>query len=171
MEGIKNRVTNDKQCLLNRVPPLPLKIPIRKLAKFKLTLLPLFQIITHFIIKKRKIENCCECPTKKSNNRWFSFSCCWNTTSLELHPGKKHPRSSGLTFLITNIVKVDFWMERVISCNNWKVPDLIYINSVCSMLYTKWSTCLKWALTEGHSIRKGGIFSASLLSLRIERTQ
>jgi len=42
--------------LLDRVPPLPLKIPVIKLAKFKLTLLPLFQIKTHFVIKKEKYK-------------------------------------------------------------------------------------------------------------------
>lgn len=72
-------------------------------------------------------------------------------------------------FLITNIIKVDFWMERVISPNNWKVPDLIYINSVCSTLYAEWSTDLRWALTEGHPVWKGGTFGTSLLSLRIEK--
>lgn len=64
-----------------------------------------------------------------------------------------------------NIIKVDFWMERVISWNNWKVPDLICINSICSMLYAKLSTDLRWALTKGHPVWKGGIFGASLLSL------
>lgn len=77
-------------------------------------------------------------------------------------------RSSGFMFFIMNI-EVDFWMERVISRNNWKAPDLICVNSVCSMLYTKWSTDLRWALTEGHPVWKGGIFGTRFLNLRIEK--
>lgn len=105
----------------------------------------------------------------KTNNLRFSFSCCWNATSLELHPAEKHPRSLDLIFLIMNIIEVDFWMERVISLNNWEVPGIIYISSVCSVVYTKWCTDLRWALTEGHPIWKGGIFGTSWLSLRIEK--
>lgn len=62
---------------------------------------------------------------------------------LELHPGKKYPQYRGFMFFIMNI-RVGFWMERVISWNNWKVPDPICVNSVCSMFYTKWSTGLRW---------------------------
>lgn len=66
-------------------------------------------------------------------------------------------------------IKVDFWMERVISWNNGKVPDPICVNTICSMLYIKWSTHLRWALTEGHPVWKGGIFGTRFLNLRTEK--
>lgn len=60
-----NRVTDNKQCLLN--PPLPLKISVIKWAKFKLTLLPLFQINMQINVLK-KIENCHESQPKRIIN-------------------------------------------------------------------------------------------------------
>lgn len=62
--GRQRRLPNEKQCLLHRVPPLPFKMTVTKRAEFKLTLLPFFQINTHFGLKKKK---CCGCPTKETN--------------------------------------------------------------------------------------------------------
>lgn len=70
----------------------------------------------------------------------------------ELQLDKKHPRSFGLMFLIMNTIEEEFWMEKIISWSNWKVPNLISINSVCSMLYTEWPTDFRRALAEEHHV-------------------
>lgn len=69
---MKNRVTDNNQCLLN--PPLPLKISVIKCTKFKLTLLSLFQINTQINVLKKENQKIVVKVTKENNNLQCNFS-------------------------------------------------------------------------------------------------